>query len=125
MVEKSYMTILAAKEFNDKEMTYRLVCPKKMGKADMSFCKGCGYWMASGFEHKEVVSPSGTRASESVPAVDCKYPLTMQKDELARFMGLYMGTTGQKPKEMPHDPDEFDAIVEECLSHIPAAPRKS
>jgi len=122
--EKSYMTILATKEFDGKEFSYRLVCPKKMGKTDMTFCKGCGYWMSFGSEKKEVTSPSGAKAFESVPAVDCKYPLTMQKDEREKFEDLCKGKTDYKPKSFPHDPDEFDAIVEECLSRIPADRRK-
>ncbi|MEM5804680.1 MAG: hypothetical protein QXU82_02430 [Candidatus Aenigmatarchaeota archaeon] len=119
MAEKEYMTILAEKRFDGREIAYTVMCPKKMGKSDIGLCNGCGHKMAFGSEQKEVRSPSGAVAFEPVPAVDCSYPAGMGEEELARFMGLYRGATGQRPKRFPQDPDEFDALIEQTLSYLP------
>ncbi len=122
--EKFYKTLLAVREGDAKELEYVTICPKKMGKINIGSCKGCKNKMAYGTEQKEVRSPSGARAFESVPAVYCDYPLEMPEDKRKKFEEIYDAFKEGKPKEMPHDPDEFDAIVEECLSHIPADKRK-
>lgn len=121
MVEekKSYVTLLATKEFDGKEFSYKVVCPKKMGGTDMDSCKACGYKMAFGTEQKEIRSPTGAKAFESVPAVDCKYPLTMSKDDREKFDNLCKGTTYKNLRGFPQDPDEFDAMVENILSRTP------